>query len=173
MTDSTEAYFREEQRFPGWVLLLVFLAAGSSIGAFAIGFYVQFVRGEPWGSSPMSDGALAIIGAVFIVFGIGLIWLFASFKLITEVHADSIHLRFVPMRTRRIAFDKIAAAEVRTFRPIREFGGWGIRYAKGVKAYLASGTEGVYLTMLDGRDVLVGSHRSEELAAALRTWIRT
>ena len=173
MTDHTEAYFREEQRFPKWILLLVFLAAGSSIGAFAVGFYVQFVRGDPWGSNPMSDGALATTGAVFMVFGFGLIWLFASLKLITEVHADAILLRFAPMRAKRIDLEQIATAEVRSFRPIREYGGWGVRYSKGIKAYLATGTKGVYLTMMDGRDVLIGSQRPEELESALRTWMRS
>jgi hypothetical protein len=112
------------------------------------------------------------VGGAFIVFGFGLLWLFASLKLITEVHADALHIRFAPMRTKRIAFDRIEAAEVRTFRPIRDYGGWGVRYARGVKAYLAKGPRGVYLTMLDGRDILVGSQSPGELEAALRVWMR-
>lgn len=172
MTDHTESYFEETQRFPGWITVLVVLAAGSSIVAFTVGIYVQLIGGEPWGNNPMSDGALTIVGGAFIVFGFGLLWLFASLKLITEVHADALHIRFAPMRTKRIAFDRIEAAEVRTFRPIRDYGGWGVRYARGVKAYLAKGPRGVYLTMLDGRDILVGSQSPGELEAALRVWMR-
>jgi len=172
MTDNSEAYFQETQRFPTWVMVLVLVTAGASIGVFGIGIYVQLIRGEPWGTNPMSDGALAAVGAAFIVLGAALIWLFASLRLITEVHADALHVRFAPMRTKRIQLDQIAAAEVRTFRPIREFGGWGVRHTKQLKAYLASGNRGVQLSMLDGRDLLIGSQRPEEFEAALRTWLK-
>ena len=172
MTDNSEAYFQETQRFPAWVLVLVLVTAGLSIGVFSIGIYVQLIRGEPWGSNPMSDGALAAVGGAFIVLSAALIGLFASLRLITEVHADALHVRFAPMRTKRIQLDQIAAAEVRTFRPIRDFGGWGVRYTKQLKAYLASGNRGVQLSMLDGRHLFIGSQRPEEFEAALRAWLK-
>lgn len=164
--------FEETQRFPGWVMAMVILAAGASIGVFLIGFYVQLVRGEPWGNNPMNDGALLGQGAVFILLGAGLIWLFATLRLITEVQADSIQVRFAPMRPRRIPMEQIVAAEVRELRPIRDFGGWGLRYGRGTKAYLARGSRGVYLRMASGRDIVIGSQQPEELEAAIRTWLR-
>jgi len=41
-----------------------------------------------------------------------------------------------------------------------------------VKAYLAQGNEGIYLSVTDGRDLFIGSQRADEFSAALRTWKR-
>ena len=171
MADDGDAYFLETQRLPGWVMALVLVAAGSSIGVFLIGFYVQLVRNEPWGDNPLSDGALTALGIGFIVLGLGLIWLFASLKLITEVHADHIRIRFAPMRAKRIPFADIASADATTVSPIRDYGGWGVRYGKGTKAYLANGNRGVLLTMPRGKNLLIGSQVPNELATALRMWM--
>ena len=54
-----------------------------------------------------------------------------------------------------------------TYSPLVEYGGWGIRgWGKNV-ALNARGNRGVRLMLMDGRRVLVGSQRAEELAAAL------
>ncbi|MDH5372026.1 MAG: prominin family protein [Acidimicrobiia bacterium] len=171
MADGTDAYFRETQRLPGWAMALVIVSAGSSIAIFAVGFYVQLVRGEPWGNNPMSDGALIAMGAVFIVIGIALILLFATLRLITVIHTDAVQIRFAPMRTKRIPLVEVASVEIQTIRPIRDFGGWGVRYRRGVKAYIASGDRAVRLNMLDGRDIVIGSQQPHELEAAIRTWL--
>ncbi len=59
---------------------------------------------------------------------------------------------------------------MRNYRPIREFGGWGIRYGGGGrKAYTVRGDCGVEFRLTSGRKVLFGSARPEEFAAAVRT----
>lgn len=59
--------------------------------------------------------------------------------------------------------------QARTYRPLREYGGWGIRWGgKGRMAYNVSGSEGVEVELLDGRTVMVGSRRPDELADTLR-----
>ena len=171
MTANTDAYFRETQRLPGWVMALIILSAGSSIAVFVSGMYVQLVRGEPWGSNPMTDQGLIAAGAVSMVIGIALIVLFATLRLVTEVHADAVHIRFAPMRPKRIPYDSISSAEVRTIRPIRDFGGWGVRYRKGAKGYLARGNQAVWFSMRDGRDIVIGTEQPEQFESALRTWL--
>jgi hypothetical protein len=67
---------------------------------------------------------------------------------------------------RTIPWDQIRSVETRTYRPIRDFGGWGVRWvAKGI-VYHARGNRGVRLILPDER-VLVGSQRPEELARAI------
>lgn len=172
MSDTSGHLYSETQRFSGWITLLVVLAGGSSIGIFLVGYFVQFVRDEPWGGNPMSDAALAITGGIVIALGAALIWLFLVLKLVTEISTDSVTIRFAPLRTTTIPFDQIVGVEVREFRPIRDFGGWGIRAAKGVRAYLVSGDRGVQISTLDGRQLLIGSQQPEELEAALLTWMK-
>jgi hypothetical protein len=90
--------------------------------------------------------------------------------LVMEVHGDRLRAGLAPFRRRGIALRDIATAEAVTYRPLADFGGWGVRWAgrRGV-AYNASGNRGVQLVLADGRKVLVGSQRPEELAAALRS----
>ena len=57
--------------------------------------------------------------------------------------------------------------EVQTYRPIRDYGGWGIRYGRGGKAYNVSGNRGVMLELSDGQKLLIGSQKPDDLANAI------
>ena len=45
----------------------------------------------------------------------------------------------------------VAYAEARTYAPLREYGGWGIRGLSRKRAYNVSGNRGVELSLVDGR----------------------
>jgi hypothetical protein len=66
--------------------------------------------------------------------------------------------------------------EAITYSPLRDYGGWGIRRGAKGKAYNVSGNHGVRLELSDGKRILIGSQRPEELseavAAALKHVIR-
>lgn len=64
--------------------------------------------------------------------------------------------------------DSIRHSEVRTYSPLKEYGGWGIRYGSNGKAYNVSGNQGVQLEFRDGKRLLVGSQLPLELLNALR-----
>jgi len=86
---------------------------------------------------------------------------------VAEVRDDGLYIRFYPLTHQKIPFEHIVHCEVRTYNPIREFGGWGIRYGKGGKAYNVSGNRGVQLDLVNGKRLLIGSGRPEELARAI------
>ncbi|NIS62676.1 MAG: hypothetical protein GTO13_18825 [Proteobacteria bacterium] len=160
--------FREVQQFrQTWVWGLVLPISLFLIILFGYGMVKQLILGHPWGSKPMSDTALAIIGPLWVLFAVGLAYLFYSMKLITEVRSDGLYIRFFPLTHQRILFEEIRGCEVRTYNPIREFGGWGIRYGRGKKAYNVSGNRGVQLGLSNGKRLLIGSQRPEELAQAI------
>ena len=97
--------------------------------------------------------------------------LFFILKLETEVHTDALYVRFYPMHIRFKKFTREDLAEhySRTYKPILEYGGWGIRCSftgKG-KAYNVSGNKGVQLVLTNGKKLLIGSQKPDELAAAL------
>jgi len=80
-----------------------------------------------------------------------------------------INIRYYPFVRRTIHFAEVRAFRARRYRPIREFGGWGIRTGLGKKsAYNAKGNLGVELYLRDLKSIMIGSQRPEELAAALR-----
>lgn len=87
--------------------------------------------------------------------------------LTTTVDEDALTLSYVPFWRRRIALGEIATAAPRSYRPIREWGGWGIRGWGRNIAYTVHGTQGVQLVLRNGHRVLVGTHRPDELTRAL------
>ncbi|MCS6775528.1 MAG: DUF6141 family protein [Chloroherpetonaceae bacterium] len=99
---------------------------------------------------------------------IGLIWLIAEkMRLITEVRDDGLYVRLLPFGFRRIPFEDITSATVRRYRPLLEYGGWGIRYGREGMAYNASGNRGVQLVLHSGQRILIGSQQPEELLIAI------
>lgn len=92
--------------------------------------------------------------------------LVTGLRLRTAVAGGELRISLVVKRM--IPLSEIASAEVRTYSPIMEYGGWGIRWGPGGKAYNARGNRGVQLVLRSGERVLVGSQRPEELLGALR-----
>lgn len=165
--------FYEVQRFRNtWVLALVLPISLFLVILFGYGMIKQLILGQPWGNRPLPDIALAIIGPLGILFGIGLALLFYSAKLITEAREDGVYVRFFPLTYQRIPFEDIRNCEARTYSPIKEFGGWGIRYGRRGKAYNVSGNRGVQLELSDGKRFLIGSGRAEELGRAIEIEIQ-
>ncbi|WP_255150155.1 DUF6141 family protein [Halorarius halobius] len=111
-------------------------------------------------------GPVSWIGLVVI--GVVAAFLY-SLRLNTEVRADGIYLKMWPIHWsfRRITWAEIDHYELRTYRPLREFGGWGIRWVPGRIAYNVRGNQGVWIQRTTGRDVLVGSQDVEELVSAI------
>jgi len=154
--------FRETQRFRQlwlWLPLLALMA----LAAYA--FIQQLVLGHPVGTRPLPDGLAWVL---LPLLGLGVPGGFAMLRLETRLEADHLLVRFFPLRTRRIPYRKIASAEAVTYRPLLDYGGWGIRLGAGGWAYTVSGRRGVRLTFSDGTHLLVGSQAPEALVAALQ-----
>jgi hypothetical protein len=133
----------------------------------------QLVRGRPFGDQPMPDLMLVIMGPLFILLMAGLLWLMWVSRLVTEVRDDGIYVQFYPYhrRFREFLWEGIEFFEVRTYRPILEYGGWGIRNGFGGKAYNVSGKRGLQLVLRGGRPerFLIGSQNPERLAMAVES----
>jgi hypothetical protein len=155
--------YREVQYFrQPWVWAIVLAVAGLSIFAMV----KQLILGESFGSNPSSDVVVLIIG---IVFGLGFPISFYRAKLTTEVVREGIHYRFFPfhLSTQKIPLVGVKTCEVITYSPLRDYGGWGIRFGSKGKAYNVSGNRGVRLELSNGKRILFGSQKPEELAAAV------
>ena len=141
--------FHEEQQFrQKWLWILLLLTSLSAIGLFGYGMYKQLLLGQPWGDRPLSDTALVVSGTISILFPAGISYLFYKLKLITEVRYDGLYIQFFPLSRQRIAFENIKTCSIRRYSPIKEYGGWGIRYGRKGKAYNVSGNKGVQLELL-------------------------
>jgi hypothetical protein len=166
--DST-CRFREEQRFNQWWLYaMTGTVAVVATALFGYGMFQQLVRGQPWGDRPMSDTALALLGPLFILLVWSVALLLRWISLQVEVRKSSVFIRFRPFVHREILFRDIRQCDARTYRPIREYGGWGIRAGRRGTAYNVSGNRGVQLELVNSKPVLIGSQRAEELAQAIQ-----
>jgi hypothetical protein len=165
--------FREEQKFhQRWLWLMLLALTLATVIFFGKGMVQQLVLGKPWGDRPMSDPALLFVGSGTILFVLAMTYLFYCLKLITEVRDNGLYVQFFPLRKRKIDFRDIQSCEVRTYNPIHDYGGWGIKSGRKGKAYNVSGDRGVMLAFFDGQPLLIGSQRAEELAAAIRRHLR-
>ncbi len=156
--------YKEEQRFrQSWVWGIVLVVA--ALGWW--GFIQQIVLGRPFGENPAPDWGVWLL---WLFIGVGLPVLFVLIRLVLEVTVDAVIIRYRPLKKRRIPLADVDQAKVRTYNAIREYGGWGIKgWSLRNVAYNVSGDRGVELTLLDGRRVMLGSQRPEELAQAIET----
>ena len=157
--------FQEVQRFRQWWVWLIVLFVG---GIAWYGGVQQIVLKKPFGNNPAPDGIMIML---WVIFGLLFPLFFLSLKLVTEVRSDGLVIRFSPLlfHAHRISYDKIRSFEIRTYSAIKEYGGYGIRLGKNGKAYNISGNKGVQLEFHEGKPLLIGSQRSEELVSALES----
>ena len=120
---------------------------------------------------PIISGMVSILlGVILILTGFCFIWLFYSMKLITEIKGDSIHIKFSPFTTQIIHFSEIIKYEIRQYRPIIEYGGWGIRFNRSGKAYTVSGNIGIQIQLSAGKGILIGTQQPNEFLQAMKLY---
>jgi hypothetical protein len=161
--------FREEQRFTQRWLWILFIGIMLSLaGVFGYGLIEQLVFGKPWGDRPVSDSTLILIASAVLLFTTAMTYLFYSLRLITEAKDEGLYIRYYPVHKKNIPYDSIQSCEARTYKPLTEYGGWGIKYGRSGWAYNISGDRGVQLKLHTGKQILIGSQRADELAQAIK-----
>jgi hypothetical protein len=136
-------------------------------GVFIYGIYVQVICGHPFGSKPMPDIGLYMGLAVMLIMTL----FFASFKLETEIKEDGIYYRFFPvqMKMRKLLWSDLSKIYVRQYKPIREYGGWGMRIGwRSGRALNMRGNKGIQLVKKDGKRILIGTMKMDEAEAVLK-----
>jgi hypothetical protein len=94
----------------------------------------------------------------------------AMLHMTTEVTATEVRVWFgwVPIYRRALPLTGIRSNHVVQYRPILDYGGWGIRAGRnGERVLNARGNRGVRLELADGSKLLIGSQRPEELAETI------
>ena len=114
--------------------------------------------------SPIEIGGILLLVSV-ISFG-----LFGLSKLHTELATDGVRVRFAPVQSewRFIPWAQVRRAYVRTYAPMREYGGWGIRTFMGEsEAYNAWGNKGLQLILASGERLLIGTQQPAAIQRVL------
>ncbi len=163
--------YKETQRFKQiWIWLLLIAVAATTIGIVGYGCYQQLYLGIQFGDNPTGDAALLFTFILIVFFNAAIIAMFAFAKLTTLIDEQGIHYRFFPFhfKMRTIAWDQIDHYEVIQYKPLIDYGGWGIRYGRGKKAYNIRGNKGLQIYMKTGKNLLIGTQKEKELEEFLR-----
>ena len=167
MNDNSVLIYREEQKFGLWLRWLVYLSMGLSVAITIFALAKESAGENSQASWEIFLGVLVGIGVPLIITA-----LFLLLKLETEVKSDGLYVRFFPFHIhfKRFGREDLSEYYARQYKPIREYGGWGIRYSlRNGKAYNVSGNKGVQLVLSSGKKLLIGSQKPDELEAAIRT----
>lgn len=168
---NSQVLFREVQKMNQiWVWLIIAIPVIFSW----YGAYQQLLLGKPFGDNPAPDWMMLLL---FLAFGVLFPVFFHSIKLVTEVRKDGLYIRFYPFhRSFKIfPFETIQSYEIRTYNPIIDYGGWGIRYGPKGKAYTTTGNRGLLFEFADGKKVkklMIGSQTPEKLSEAIRKAVK-
>lgn len=163
--------FREVQKMDQlWVRLIV----GIPVVISWYGAYQQLILRKPFGNNPAPDWMMLVL---LVVFGIVFPLFCYSLRMITEVRKDGLYVRFYPFHLsfRSFPIKSIQSYDILTYNPIRDYGGWGIRYGLKGTAYNAKGNKGVHFEFVEGgkvKKLLVGSQIPETLSAAIDRAVR-
>jgi len=162
MKEDSSALFREEVQGVYWIitLLIIGLVLIAVFGA------VQTREAE----IPAFVGV--IIALIPILFG----------RMVTDIDSHNINIRFGYLRwmEKKIPISDIEQVEVVTYRPLRQFGGWGIRcgrfHGERTVCYSMRGSKGVLVVLSDytsmwfikTKRVIIGSQMPEKLVEVVR-----
>lgn len=148
--------FHEKQRFSQWWLWLLLAI---------IGYFIF----KPLYFSITENQNLTVDQWVgFIILGL-VVLLFVLVKLETQIKDNGIYVRFFPFvpKFKFYPWEEISIAVVRKYRPLMEYGGWGIRFGRNGKAYNIKGNKGLQLKFKNGNALLIGTQKAEELESVL------
>ena len=109
-----------------------------------------------------------MIAMLEVALGIVMGLMYGGFR--TIVTKDDISVRFgMPsIRVLKLSPSDIVSVELHAFRPLKDFGGYGIRGNREMKAYFLRGDTGVLLCTSTGKKYLIGSDHPERLAEVIR-----
>lgn len=143
----------EEVQEPEWPFTALGIGAGA-LGGMAVARSLQLLARVGVGAA-IACGTYLVLQEFLV-------------PMTTTVLADEIRVRYGRRTRFRIPLKNVVRAFVRTYDPLREYGGWGIRYGVGGRAFNMRGSEGVQLVLRSGQRVLIGSQRARELADAVQ-----
>lgn len=172
-----KSYFKEEQHFSNpwfWVFLIVVFTI--ALAPTVVAIYGGLVLEKPYGETPSSLTTLFILLSVLVVIYILVILLFRKMRLIVEIRDEGVCYRYPPFisKERLFAREEINKYEIRKYKPIMEYSGWGIRYSwgKSGRALTVKGRMGLQLFLTDGKKVLFGTQRGDALLRAMNKMMK-
>ncbi len=155
--------FKEEQTYRGtWVIYLILMLEIPTLVLVA----TLVLTSE-------TDQKEGIIGLIFVLFIMttAMVFIF-NLKLTTRIDSNGIHFRYFPfIKWRSIPKAQIRSAEVISFSPLTDHGGWGIKGNSSTKAYTVIGDKGLKLDINEKKKIVIGTQKPKELSEFIENWM--
>ncbi len=156
MKTEEQTRYRERTPWPSWADLIYGVAIVS--GAYSV------LVTSGGGMLFRLAAAAAILAA-----GWGLRMVLGGLTVLVQETRLVMHLGSVRLVRRMVPLDSIVSLESVRYRPLMEFGGWGVRGAGKKRAWTARGDRAVVVELDEGRRLYVGSDHPQRLEAAIRS----
>lgn len=155
---AEQTRYRERTPWPGFVTATLWTVVVLSCYPILAGWDHDLPPATRW----------LVVGAIVLFVGALKLFLGGLTVLVQDTRIV-LHLGSVPAIKRVVPFSDILEMRSVVYRPIREFGGWGVRGFGRRKAWTARGNRAVALRLRDDRELLVGSDHPKRLEERLRT----
>ena len=159
----SKVLFTEKQKFRQiWLIILLIGITGVMVW----GFIQQIFLGIPFGNNPAPNWMMYLL----VLLPLSIFGFFFSLTLHTRVDKNGISFRFFPIhrKDRFIKWESVRQVYVRKYKPIAEYGGWGFRRGKSGFAYNTAGNLGLQILLVDGKKILIGTRKPDELKMSLK-----
>lgn len=153
---------------PAWFLIVMWAACLVGVASMSWGVYSQEMLDRPFGNNPGPTWILVGSAGLFLLIPLG-ITVFGC-RLDVCVWNDRVTAAFGPLTLFRktVAYGDIHAVDAVTYRPICDFGGWGIRFRPGRTAWTIRGNRAVCMSLASGKDFYVGTRFPHRLAERIQ-----
>jgi len=141
--------FKENQRFRQWwlIILLITIIIASALPLF----------------SEISINKVRFKSLIAPIISLLVFVLILILNLETRINSKGITAGFEPLPffRRNYNWDEIQECYVRTYAPVFEYGGWGIRGFGRAKAYNVSGNKGIQIITKNNERFLIGTEKPD------------
>ena len=156
--------FKEVQYFRQWWIL--FIVCTSTL--IPLVFVVRQLIHEKtfaFGAPPV----VVIVIVAFILLSVLGLLIFLHLETTITSQEISYHFSPLPVKTRHILWEEVDHVYIRKYRPIGEYGGWGIRgLSDKNRAFNVSGEMGIQLVLKNGNRILLGTQKPREVEQFLK-----
>ncbi len=136
----------------------------SNVLAVIVPLIMVIVAVTAWSEVPWLSVLMALVG-------IALVLPYGGFRTLVTREAVTVRMGMLGIRLLKLKIPDIASAELHSFQPLKDFGGYGIRFNGEMKAYYLRGNRGVKITTRAGKKYLIGTDHPERLATVISTII--
>lgn len=152
--------FQETQYSPGSLILALVVTALFSTAV----IYLLRIKNTSFRIAALFTGLV----------GLFILSIACTLRLKTFYYTDGVSYQFVSVFSapyEQVAMDTVIKAEVVTYNPA-DYGGWGMKHSVNdtALAYSTSGNKGLLLRFKNGKKLLLGTQKPDNLAFAIKQY---